>query len=146
LSQGFFSIGVYHPKTEHNIGTLWRSAWQLGAHEIFVIAPRFPEKQSSDTVSAWRNIPLRVYDSVESLRQNLPYSTQLIAVEQGGMDVGEFQHPARACYLLGAEDHGLPAKEIGLCHGVVTLPAVRAGSLNVAVAGALVMYDRLRAG
>lgn len=30
-NRGYFEIGVYHPKTPMNVGTLWRSAYQLGA-------------------------------------------------------------------------------------------------------------------
>lgn len=33
----YFAIGIYHPKTEMNMGTLWRSAYQLGASYIFTI-------------------------------------------------------------------------------------------------------------
>ena len=33
----YFEIGVYHPKKEVNIGTLWRTAYQLGASVIFTI-------------------------------------------------------------------------------------------------------------
>jgi len=27
----YFGIGIYQGKTESNVGTLWRSAYQLGA-------------------------------------------------------------------------------------------------------------------
>ncbi|MFK5282415.1 TrmH family RNA methyltransferase, partial [Lacticaseibacillus paracasei] len=47
------------------------------------------------------------------------------------------------CYLLGAEDHGLPDVVIQRCHRLVSLESVRTPSFNVAVAGSLVMYDRL---
>ncbi len=36
----YFEIGIFHPKTKENIGTLWRSAYQLGAAGIFTIGKR----------------------------------------------------------------------------------------------------------
>jgi tRNA G18 (ribose-2'-O)-methylase SpoU len=53
-----------------------------------------------------------------------------------------FRHPARALYLLGAEDHGLPPEVLERCHYVVQIPTPAPWSLNVSVAGSLVMHDR----
>lgn len=142
-ARGYFSIGVWHPKCEHNIGTLWRSAWQLGATEIFTVAERWPKRQASDTFKSWRHIPYRKYDDIEALAESLPYSCPLIGVEMGGNNLQGFNHPERACYLLGAEDHGLTDDVLDRCRSVVSLPSVRTPSFNVAVAGSLVMYDRL---
>ena len=44
----FFGIGVYQPKTSHNIGTLWRSAYILGAKFIFIVDGK-DNNQTSDT-------------------------------------------------------------------------------------------------
>ncbi|RZJ99745.1 MAG: TrmH family RNA methyltransferase, partial [Flavobacterium sp.] len=40
----------------------------------------------------------------------------------------------------GAEDHGLSSKVIARCHHLVKFKSQK--SLNVAVAGSIVMYDR----
>lgn len=145
-ARGYFAIGIWHPKAEENIGTLWRSAWQLGATEIFTIAERWPERQTSDTCKAWRHIPYRRYEDIDRLVSSLPYQCPLIGVEMGGKVLSEFNHPERACYLLGAEDKGLPDDVLAKCRSVVSLPSVRTPSYNVAVAGSLVMYDRLTKG
>lgn len=47
----------------------------------------------------------------------------------------------QACYLLGAEDNGLTKEAISKCQELVYLPGER--SLNVAVAGSIVLYDRI---
>ena len=49
----------------------------------------------------------------------------------------------RAVYILGAEDTGLPESVVRACHRHVALPSVHYESFNVAVAGSIVMYDRL---
>jgi len=47
---GYFEIGVYGAKRETNVGTLWHSAYQLGASGIFVIGRRY-QKQSRERIS-----------------------------------------------------------------------------------------------
>lgn len=142
IHRGYFGIGVYHAKTETNIGTLLRSAYQLGADFVFTVGRRY-DKQSSDTTCAWRHLPLYHHDSLDALIAGLPYSCPLIGIEMGGRPLGNYVHPERACYLLGAEDSGLPSDVMARCHQIVELDAVRTPSFNVAVAGSIVMYDRL---
>jgi len=142
MSRGFFEIGIFHGKTDVNLGTLWRSAYQLGASGIFTIGRRY-KIQSSDTVKAWRHIPLRHFGTFDELVEALPNACPIVAVEMGGfpLDV-HYVHPERACYLLGAEDHGLPPAILDRCHWRLSLAAARTPSFNVAVAGSIVMYDR----
>ena len=89
-----------------------------------------------------RHIPLYQYLTIDELCENIPYSCPLIGIEMGGNSINNFIHPERSIYLLGAEDHGIPKKELEQCHYVIELPAERAKSFNVAVAGSIVMYDR----
>ena len=140
--RGFFEIGIYRGKTPANVGTLWRSAYQLGASGIFTVGRRYPQ-QASDTVKAHRHIPLREFLDLDALLAAQPYACPIVAVEMGGKPLANFVHPERAIYLLGAEDHGIPASAIEKCQHIVSLPSVRAQSYNVAVAGSLVMFDRL---
>ena len=139
---GYFGIGIYHTKTEVNVGTLWRSAYQLGAAYIFTIGRRY-KHQSSDTTKAWRHVPLFHYDNWEQFYRNLPHDCRIVGVEIGGEDLREYDHLPRCVYVLGAEDNGLPSQIIEQCHNIVAIPSVRSASYNVAVAGSLIMYDRL---
>lgn len=142
MNRGYFEIGIFHGKTPANVGTLWRSAYQMGAAGIFTIGRRYP-KQASDTVQAYRHIPLRDYANFDDFLAALPYDCPLIGVEMGGKTLGKFTHPERGIYLLGAEDHGLPPDVVARCHRLVSLPSIRSNSYNVSVAGSLVMYDRM---
>ena len=139
--RGYFAIGIWHTKTEMNIGTLWRSAYQLGASYIFTIGRRY-KKQSSDTQKAWRHIPLNHYETWDEFIKFVPYDAQIVGVEMGGVPLKIFSHPKRAIYVLGAEDHGLDPM-IDKCHKVVSIESVGRNSYNVAVAGSLIMYDRV---
>lgn len=139
--RGFFEIGIYRGKTPANVGTLWRSAYQMGAAGIFTVGRRYPQ-QASDTVKAHKHIPCRQYDDFEAFIAANPYGAPIVAVEMGGRPLANFVHPERAIYLLGSEDFGIPPSVLAKCHHIVSLPAVRTESYNVAVAGSLVMYDR----
>jgi tRNA G18 (ribose-2'-O)-methylase SpoU len=139
---GYFGIGITHAKYEVNLGTLWRSAFSLGASFIFIVGPRFT-REASDTTKSWRSIPLFRYQTFDQFYDALPYDCQLIGVElvSGAERLETFSHPNRCLYLLGAEDHGIPGQELARCHRVVVLPG--SYCMNVAVAGSIVMYDRL---
>lgn len=139
--RGYFEIGIFRGKTPANVGTLWRSAFQMGASGIFTVGRRYPH-QATDTVKAHRHIPMREYADIDALFDSMPFGCQAVAVEMGGRDIGSFVHPERAFYLLGAEDHGIPRHVVERCHHVISLPSVRTASYNVAVAGSLVMFDR----
>lgn len=139
--RGYFEIGIYNGKTPSNLGTLWRSAFQLGASGIFIIGNRF-HRQASDTVKAWRSVPLREYTDFGHFLSCRPYDCLLVGVEMGGRSLVGYHHPERAIYLLGAEDSGLPEKVMEQCESIISLDAVKVESYNVAVAGSLVMYHR----
>ena len=143
MSRGFFGVAVYHPKTEVNIGTLWRSAYLFGAKFMATIGRRY-KTQASDTYRSTDHIPLFHYDAFEDFRAHLPDKTLLIAVElvDGANALETFSHPERAVYLLGAEDHGIPQEIMSKCHRIIKIGTPM--SLNVAVAGSVVMYDRHR--
>lgn len=141
-ADGFFGIGVYNSKSVDNVGTLWRSAFMLGASYIFTIGSRNAWEKCADTYKAWRHVPAIRYHDWNAFAAAAPFSTQMVAVEMGGVPLEEFEHPERAVYILGAEDAGLPASIVRACAHCISLGGVRAKSYNVAVAGSLIMYDR----
>ena len=143
-SEGFFGIGVHNSKSVENVGTLWRSAFMLGASYLFTIGGRNAWEKTADTYKSWRRVPAFRYDDWAAFCASAPFSTEWVAVEQGGTPLEQFRHPERALYVLGAEDAGLPAAVVRACAHCVSLDGVRAASYNVAVAGTLVMYDRMQ--
>jgi tRNA(Leu) C34 or U34 (ribose-2'-O)-methylase TrmL len=140
MKRGYFGIGIYRPKTETNIGTLWRSAHNFGADFIFTIGFRY-KKQGSDTTDASKHIPLYEYKTFEDFKNNLPIKCHLVFIEQteGSRDIKNMIHPENAIYILGAEDDGIP-EDIMIGHQKVFIDTPMC--LNVAVAGSIVMFDR----
>ena len=141
-SEGFFTIGVVGLKSTHNLGTLWRSAYQMGAASIFVVGDRY-SPQTSDTVKAWRHVPLVSHADWNAFAAASPFGAVWVACEMGGEPLETFEHPERAVYLLGSEDSGLPESVLKASHLRVEIPSVNYESFNVAVAGSVLMYDRL---
>lgn len=141
LKQGFFGIGIQNGKTPENLGVLWRSAQNMGASFIFTIGNRY-SKQACDTHKAVGAMPYFHYETFEDFYAHLPKGAMLVGVEltEEATPLEEFKHPRRCVYLLGAEDHGLSNDAIDKAHHLVKFKSRL--SLNVSVAGSIVMYDR----
>lgn len=140
MTRGYYGIGIFHPKTESNMGSLWRSAHNFGAGYIFTVGRRY-KPQCSDTTKAWKHLPMFEYEDWDRFLEGRPRESALVFVEQSdeSTDLREFKHPERAVYILGAEDHGIPEKMmIGHHRIAINTPMC----LNVAVAGSIVMFDR----
>jgi len=69
--------GVLGGKTESNVGTLWRSAFQLDAKGIFVIGSRY-KKESTDVVKAVQKIPLIQYPDWNAFCAAAPYDAKWV--------------------------------------------------------------------
>ena len=140
--RGFTGVAMYHPKNTHNWGSLCRTAYVLGVDYLTTIGPRF-HPQVSDTYKSHRHLPVFQYTTFDEFYRSLPYGCRLIGVEMtaSAVELREFRHPEQACYILGAEDDGLPPGIITRCHRVVRLAGEH--SLNVAVAGSIVLYHRM---
>lgn len=140
--KGYFGIGCLNMKTSMNFGTLFRTAQVFGADFIFLIGCRF-NQQSTDTMKSWKHIPTFVYKDFADFNEHRPYDCKLIGIEliETATPLKEFKHPKQACYLLGAEDNGLTKEAIEHCQEIIYLPGEH--SLNVSVAGSIVLYDRV---
>lgn len=148
-SRGYFGIGVERVSKPMNLGNLYRTAHGFGASFLFTLDAharvRAAESElavGSDTSKAAENLPLFHYDSLADL--NLPEGCTLVGVElaDDAIALPSFPHPPCAAYVLGAEIYGLSPQTLARCRHVIKIPTKF--SLNLATAGAIVMYDRLR--
>lgn len=139
--RGYFGIGIVGPKSEVNVGTLWRTAWLYDAAFIFTIGRRY-RKQTSDTPDVMRHVPMLEFADFDEALAGLPRGCPVVGVEMGGRDIRDWSHPVRAAYLLGAEDNGIPPSVLARCPWTIAIPTPRPYSMNVAVAGSIILYDR----
>jgi tRNA (guanosine-2'-O-)-methyltransferase len=63
-----------------------------------------------------------------------------VELDENAVQLETFEHPRRCVYLLGAEDHGMSNTAIEKSHHLVKFKSEL--SLNVSVAGSIIMYDR----
>lgn len=141
--RGYFAIGVEGISKAGNVGNLIRSAHAFGASFFFAVAPGLDlrEVRAVDTSDAVQHLPLYVFPDAASLR--LPEGCALVGVEllDEAVELPSFRHPIRAAYVLGRERGSLTPEMVARCDHVVKIPT--RFCINVGVAGALVMYDRM---
>lgn len=140
--RGYFGIGVEGVSKPMNAGNLFRTAHGFGAGFVFTIDARFdPGLMKSDTSDMAGQVPFYSFDSVKSMR--LPDRCSLVGIEltDDAIELPSFRHPRNAAYVLGMERGSLSRGLLECCDHVVKIPTQF--SLNLATAGAIVMYDRL---
>ena len=142
-ARGYFGIGAEGVSKSANIGALLRTAHAFGASFCFSIGAGWDARagRQSDTSDAPGSMPFWRHHTLAEL--NLPRGCALVGVEllENAADLPSFRHPLRAAYVLGPERDGLSPEMLAACTHVVRIPTRFA--LNLSVAGALVMYDRL---
>jgi tRNA G18 (ribose-2'-O)-methylase SpoU len=125
-----------------NLGNLVRIAHAFDASFFFSIAPRLKLSDAqSDTSRAQGALPFYNFAKPEELR--LPIGCRLVGVEitDDAVELPRFRHPTRAAYVFGAERLSLSPKVLKACEFVVKIPT--RFSVNVGMAGAIVLYDRM---
>ena len=141
--RGYFAIGVEGVSKPMNLGNLMRSAHAFGASFFFVLAPALAmrEARRSDTSDSAAHLPLYTYDTIEDLV--LPRGCALVGVEfdEEAVDLPSFHHPSAAAYVFGPERGALSAALKARCDHLVKIPTKFC--INVGVAGAILMYDRM---
>jgi tRNA G18 (ribose-2'-O)-methylase SpoU len=141
--RGYFGIGVEGVSKPMNLGSLLRTAHAFGAGFLFTIGGVVNRRQieNADTSAAMANLPLHEYADLAHFR--LPRGCRLVGVEllPDAVDMPSFRHPQQAAYVLGAERADLSPALLARCDYVIRIPT--RFCVNLAVAGALVMYDRM---
>lgn len=141
--RGYFAIGAERISKPMNMGNLLRSAHAFGAKFFFTIGahPKAFEARS-DTSKASFHLP--VYNWTAPSEMVLPLKCKLVGIEliEGAIDLPSFRHPLHAAYVLGPELGMLSDELLSRCDHVIKIPS--AFCINVAMAGAIVMYDRVR--
>ena len=144
--RGYFGIGVEGISKEQNVGTIARTAHSFGANFFFTIDPAVEVDLMgvSDTADSFDHMPYYEYKSPAELA--LPDRCSLVGVElmEGAIELPSFRHPTRAAYVLGPEMGHISPELATRCDHIIKIPM--SFCVNVGVAGALVMYDRLISG
>lgn len=140
--RGYFGIGVEGISKPINFGNLCRSAHGFGASFIFTVnQAKIIGRPESDTTNSRDHLPWYSFDNAKEMR--LPDDCRLVGVEltPEAIELPSFRHPGKAAYVLGPEGGSLSADMLERCEFTVKIPMDFC--INVAMAGAIVMYDRM---
>lgn len=140
--RGYFGVGVDGVSKPMNLGNLTRIANAFDASFFFTLNAQVKLSDAqSDTSRAQQAMPYYQFRDIGELR--LPTGCQLVGVEitEDAVELPRFRHPLRAAYVFGAERLSLSKDMLSRCAFVVKIPMKF--SINVGMAGAIVLYDRL---
>jgi TrmH family RNA methyltransferase len=122
-----------------NVGTLLRAAEAFGAGVALSVGcadPTGPKAVRASMGSLFR-VPICGFDE--------PAGTRIALVSRGGIPLPELDSGDDVVLVLGSERDGLPPEILERCEGRASIPQPGGGeSLNVAMAGAIALYELAR--
>ena len=135
--EGPVGLALWRVADPGNLGTLLRTADALGPAFVALSPgcadPTGPKALRASAGAVFR-VPLAAFEEAPAPRVAL--------VPQDGVPLPELDLPERVSFVLGAEREGLPDDVLATCELRATIPqAGAAESLNVAVAGAIALYE-----
>jgi len=141
--RGYFGIGVEGISKEMNVGNLFRSAHAFDASFVFTVRAAYTRRGGAraDTSDSLAHLPFYEFPDIGEML--LPASCKLVGVEliDDSIELPSFHHPPQAAYILGPERGELSPEMLERCDHVIKIPTKFC--VNVGIAGALVMYDRV---
>jgi tRNA G18 (ribose-2'-O)-methylase SpoU len=142
-TRGYFAIGAERMSKALNLGNLMRSAHGFGASFTFTVGATYRALEAhADTSKTQLHLPHYNWATLDDMA--LPQGCKLVGIElvDDAIDLPSFRHPLKAAYVLGPEQGSLSDNLLARCDYVVRIPTLFC--INVAMAGAIVMYDRTR--
>ncbi len=142
-SRGYFAIGAERSSKALNLGNLLRSAHAFGASFTFTIGAQYQALEArADTSKGHWHLPHYNWGTPGDMI--LPKGCKLVGIEllDEAIALPSFRHPLQAAYVLGPERGSLSDALLERCDFTVKIPT--SFCVNVAMAGAIVMYDRVK--
>jgi len=133
------TLALWRVADPGNVGTLVRSADAFGAALAFspgCADPTSPKALRASMGAIFR-VPLGGFDE--------PNGRRVALVPRGGVALQELELDGKVVLVLGGEREGLPQHVLGTCEVRASIPqSAVADSLNVAMAGAIALYELAR--
>jgi len=130
-------LARWHVADPGNVGTLLRAANGFGPAFVTLSAgcadPTGPKALRASAGAVFR-VPTARFDDALGLR--------IALVAHAGKPLDELELEEGTTFVLGAEREGIPDDVLAACDEIATIPlAPGAESLNVAIAGAIALYE-----
>jgi 23S rRNA (guanosine2251-2'-O)-methyltransferase len=145
------SILLHDVRSMYNVGAFFRTADGAGIDNLYLsgITARPPKGAITKTALgaenhvSWTSVDDPMYLNEQLRRQGV----EVAAIETSihALDLYAWQPRFPVCVMFGHEVEGLPQTLLGACDTHIRIPMLgKKHSLNVASAGAIVMYELLR--
>lgn len=145
------SLLLHNVRSMYNVGAFFRTADGAGIEHLYLsgITARPPKKELAKTALgaeervAWTGTD----DAVKTISdlQGRGYEIAAIETTAHAVDIFDWRPKFPVCVLFGHEVEGLESSLLGACDTHVRIPMLGLKhSLNVATAGAVIMYELLR--
>ena len=139
------ALAAWNISKEHNVGSLVRTAHAAAVEEVVLVGEREWNLEAARTAELYTTVTQ--LPDIEAFRSHMRSQRwNLVAVELDHRAVNLFdaEYPERPCILLGAELGGVPEELLEESELVVQIPQWGlVPSLNLAIAGSIVLYDCL---
>ena len=133
------SLALWRVADPGNLGTILRAADAFGASVALspgCADPTGPKAVRASAGAVFR-VPLAGFDDPEGRR--------IALVSEGGRRLAGLEPGVPVTYVLGAEREGLPDEIVAACDESATIALAEGSeSLNVAIAGAIALYEHRR--
>ena len=140
-------------QTPYNVGAILRTAaayrvahlWLAGATAHPTHSKTAKTALGTSRYLTW-TVCEDVSDAIDGIRA-AGYGLVGVELADEAVPIHEVRLPEKACLALGHEDRGLSATTLAACDAVAFIPQLgRVGSLNVATAAGIALYELNRRG
>jgi tRNA G18 (ribose-2'-O)-methylase SpoU len=145
------TILLHDVRSMYNVGAFFRTADGAGIERLLLsgITARPPKNAISKTaLGAENRVPWESIENVSeevALLRSAEYEIAAVETSLRAVDLFDWRPQVPVCVLFGHEVDGLPSELLELCDTHVRIPMLGLKhSLNVASAGAVVMFELLR--
>jgi tRNA/rRNA methyltransferase len=156
LSLDHIAIVLHRPRFAENIGSTARAAWNMGFSRIVLVDPQDTDWDRMSPLAT--HVARRLLENMEihsDLSEALgPFQyiigttarlggqrKGVITPKEAAEKIASLGPETRIALLFGPEDKGLTNAELRLCQALVTIPTARPGSLNLAQAVLILLYE-----
>jgi tRNA G18 (ribose-2'-O)-methylase SpoU len=140
-----FAVAACDISKDHNVGSLVRTAHAAAAEEVLLTGTRDWNRYAARTAELYTRVA-HLPGTVELLAylHERGYHPVAVELDPRAVPLFEAEYPERPCFVLGAELGGLGPEVLDAAELIVQIPQWGlVPSLNLAVAGSIVIYDHL---
>jgi len=139
------ALAAWNISKEHNVGSLVRTAHAAAAEEVILVGERDWNVEAAKTAELYTTVTqLPDIEAFRSYLESRRWSLVAVELDRRAVNLFDAEYPKRPCFLLGAELGGVPEELLEESELVVQIPQWGlVPSLNLAIAGSIVLYDCL---